>query len=437
MFIGIDFGTSNSAVSASDGSAVSLVPLEDGEATMPTALFFNAEEHRTAFGRQAMREYMEGTEGRLMRSIKSVLGTSLIGEKTVVAGRATGFDEIIAFYLTHLRKAAQAHLSDELPRVVLGRPVHFVDDDAKRDALAQKTLEAAAKSAGFKEVAFQFEPIAAALDYELSLTAEELVLVVDIGGGTSDFTVIRLSPERAAKAERKADILASGGVHLGGTDFDRELSLAAAMPALGYGSAAINGRIVPASIYFELATWHKINFLYTNKEMHAVGQLRHFYEDASLHERLMQVLEHRLGHKLAARVEGAKIAVADGADGVLDLDFIEAGLTAPVSAALLSEAIDDEITRIVDTAQETLRDAGLAPDAAITLYFTGGSTGVRDLREAFGARFANARMVNGDLFSSVARGLGLHAARIFSAAAAGTGGADKSAKPRRAAQKPK
>jgi hypothetical chaperone protein len=431
MYIGIDFGTSNSAVSASDGSSVSLVPLEGGEATMPTALFFNAEEHRTAFGRQAMREYMEGTEGRLMRSIKSVLGTSLIGEKTVVAGRATGFDEIIAFYLTHLRKAAQAHLNDELPRVVLGRPVHFVDDDAKRDALAQKTLEAAAKSAGFKEVAFQFEPIAAALDYELSLTAEELVLVVDIGGGTSDFTVIRLSPERAAKAERKQDILASGGVHLGGTDFDRELSLAAAMPALGYGSAAINGRIVPASIYFELATWHKINFLYTNKEMHAVNQLRHFYEDVSLHERLVQVLEHRLGHKLAARVEGVKIAVADGADGVLDLDFIEAALQVPVSSKLLSDAIDDEITRIVDTAQETLQAAGLAPNAAITLYFTGGSTGVRDLREAFGARFANAHMVNGDLFSSVARGLGLHAARIFSNGAAG------SAKPRRAAQKSK
>jgi hypothetical chaperone protein len=431
MYIGIDFGTSNSAVSASDGSSVSLVPLEGGEATMPTALFFNAEEHRTAFGRQAMREYMEGTEGRLMRSIKSVLGTSLIGEKTVVAGRATGFDEIIAFYLTHLRKAAQAHLGDELPRVVLGRPVHFVDDDAKRDAQAQKTLEAAAKSAGFKEVAFQFEPIAAALDYELSLAAEELVLVVDIGGGTSDFTVIRLGPQRATTAERKADILASGGVHLGGTDFDRELSLAAAMPSLGYGSAAVNGRIVPASIYFELATWHKINFLYTNKEMHAAGQLRHFYEDAALHERLMQVLEHRLGHKLAARVEGTKIAVADGADGVLDLDFIETALHVPVSAALLSQAIDDEITRIVDTAQETLRAAGLAPDAAITLYFTGGSTGVRDLREAFGARFANARMVNGDLFSSVARGLGLHAARIFS----GTGA--PSAKPRRAAQKPK
>jgi hypothetical chaperone protein len=441
MFIGIDFGTSNSAVSASDGTSVAMVPLEGEEATMPTALFFNAEEHRTAFGRQAMREYMEGIEGRLMRSIKSVLGSSLIEEKTLVAGRATGFEEIIAYYLGHLRKLAQQHLSrdgsHELRRVVLGRPVHFVDDDVKRDALAQQTLERAAHSAGFAEVAFQFEPIAAALDYELGLTAEELVLVVDIGGGTSDFTVIRLSPTLALKAERKDDILASGGVHLGGTDFDRELSLAAAMPALGYGSAALNGRIVPASIYFELATWHKINFLYTNKELHAAAQLRHYYEDAALHARLMQVLNQRLGHRLAAQVETAKIAVADGGATDLDLQFIESGLHVPVSSALLAGSIDDEVERIAATAEETLREAGVAPDVPITLYFTGGSTGIRDLRDAFSARFPNSKMVNGDRFSSVARGLGVHAARVFGATPEKAPGKAAAKTPRATVKKPK
>ncbi|MDB5806462.1 MAG: Hsp70 family protein [Betaproteobacteria bacterium] len=413
MFIGIDFGTSNSAVSASDGAAVSLVPLEHGEATIPTALFFNAEEHRTAFGRQAVREYTEGTEGRLLRSIKSVLGGPLMEEKTMVAGRATGFDEIISFFLGHLRGLAQQHLDSELTQVVLGRPVHFVDDDAKRDAAAQAALKRAALGAGFRDVAFQFEPIAAALDYELGLREEEVVLVVDIGGGTSDFSVIRLGPARSTRADRQEDILASGGVHLGGTDFDRQLSLAAAMPALGYGSAATGGRIVPSSIYFDLATWHKINLLYSNKEMFAAEQLRFYYTEAAMHARLMQVLKHRHGHQIAGRVETAKIAVADGGDTSLDLDIVEGGLLVPVGEAMLTTATDEDIERIVDTAHETLKAAGIAPDAPLTLYFTGGSTGVRQLRQAFHARFARAKMVNGDMFSSVARGLGVHAARVF------------------------
>lgn len=427
MYIGIDFGTSNSAVAASDGAGVTLVPLEHGEGTIPTALFFNAEEHRTAFGRRAVREYTEGTEGRLLRSIKSVLGGPLMDEKTMVAGRATGFDEIIAFFLGHLRGLAQQHLGQELTQVVLGRPVHFVDDNPKRDADAQAALKRAAQTAGFREVAFQFEPIAAALDYELGLAQEELVLVVDIGGGTSDFSVIRLGPQLRTKVERKGDILASGGVHLGGTDFDRQLSLAAAMPALGYGSAASGGRIVPASIYFDLATWHKINFLYANKEMHAAGQLRFYYEDQALHARLMRVLEHRLGHQIAARVEAAKIAVAGGGETALDLEMIEEGLAAPVNAAMLTRAVEEDVRRIVDTAQETLKTAGVAADAQLTLYFTGGSTGVKSLRDAFQERFARAKMVNGDMFSSVARGLGVHAARVF--------GADKPAAKKRRAPK--
>ncbi|HEX4327512.1 MAG TPA: Hsp70 family protein [Burkholderiales bacterium] len=413
MFIGIDFGTSNSAVAAADGALVSLVPLENGEASMPTALFFNAEEHRTAFGRQAIREYTEGIEGRLLRSIKSVLGGPLMEEKTLVAGRATGFDEIIAFYLGHLRRLAQAHLGHELTQVIIGRPVHFVDDDAKRDAAAQAALKRAGISAGFREVAFQFEPIAAALDYELGLAEEEVVLVVDIGGGTSDFSVIRLGPARSKQAERKDDILASGGVHLGGTDFDRQLSLATAMPPLGYGSAAKGGRIVPASIYFDLATWHKINFLYSNKEMYAAEQLRFYYEDAALHARLMEVLKQRLGHQIAGRVEAVKIAVADGGQAALNLEMVEAGLSVAVQEGTLHSAIDEDVERIVDTAQETLKAAGIAPESPLTLYFTGGSTGVRQLREAFHTRFARAKMVNGDMFGSVARGLGVHAARVF------------------------
>ena len=188
---------------------------------MPTAIFFNTEEHRTHFGRDAVARYLEGTEGRLMRSLKSLLGSALMQEKTVVHGKLMAYQDIVALFVQQLAATATRALGALPATVVMGRPVHFVDDDAARDQLAQNALEHAARAAGFSDVRFQLEPIAAALDYEQRITQESVVLVVDIGGGTSDFTVVRLGPDRMHQADRSRDILATTGVHIGGTDFDR------------------------------------------------------------------------------------------------------------------------------------------------------------------------------------------------------------------------
>ncbi len=413
MFIGIDFGTSNSAVGIVDGDDLHLVPLEHGRESIPTALFFNAEESRIRYGRQAIAEYTEGAEGRLMRSIKSVLGTTLIDEETMISGRLVGFREIIGLFLRHLRELAEVHASMEITQAVLGRPVHFVDDDPKRDKLAQDALAAAAKSAGFRDIVFQFEPIAAALDYERTLATEEITLVVDIGGGTSDFSVVRLGPKRRTKLERKADLLASGGVHIGGTDFDRRLSMMTAMPALGLGAAGTNGRPVPSSRYFDLATWHRINLLYPIKAMHEAADLRFYFDDPLFHERLMSVLSRRLGHRIAADVEAAKIAVADGGNAVLALDYVEEGLAQDVSAAMLNAAVADDVRKVVATAEAAVQAAGIDRARLGTLYFTGGSTGIRSLREAFRDAFPKANFVQGDKFASVARGMAVFAGRRF------------------------
>src|SRR6185295_4532185 len=146
-------------------------------------------------------------------------------------------------------------------------PVHFVDDDEARDRLAETTLAEIARDVGFAEVTFQYEPIAAAFDFETSLESDEVALVVDIGGGTSDFSLVRLGPSRIANTDRSGDLLASSGVHLAGGDFDQRLSLATVMGELGYESAGRDGRPVPSALFFELATWHKINFLYTFREL--------------------------------------------------------------------------------------------------------------------------------------------------------------------------
>jgi hypothetical chaperone protein len=224
--LGIDFGTSNSAISFTGPDGVSrLVPLEGAATTLPTAVFFNAEDHRASFGREAVAHYLAGTEGRLMRSLKSLLGSSLLEEETAVGGTMLSFHAIISRFLSELRVRAGKHLGAEPRRAVIGRPVHFVDGDAARDRRAQAALADAARSAGFEEVSFELEPIAAALDYERRITRETLVLVVDIGGGTSDFTLVRLAPDRMRRADRSGDILATAGVHIGGTDYDQKLNL--------------------------------------------------------------------------------------------------------------------------------------------------------------------------------------------------------------------
>ena len=407
----IDFGTSNSAVCLAAGGRTFLVPLEHGRETIPTAVFYNAEQQATVFGRQALQQYEEGTEGRLMRSLKSLLGSDLLSETTLVNGRNVAYRHVIAEFLAHLKNMAESHASCRLERLVMGRPVHFVDDDPERDRLAEATLAEIACDAGFEEVSFEYEPIAAAFDFETSLETEEVVLVVDIGGGTSDFSLVRLGPSRRTRGIRTGDLLASSGIHLAGGDFDQRLSLATVMGELGYESPGKDGKLVPSALFFELATWHKINFLYTFRELALAEDLKYFMEDARLHERLMTVLKGRHGHRIASHVEGAKIAVAEGGDAAIDLAFIEEGLRAAVSEADLTGAIRPLLQGIVRSALTAVRQAGMAPAQVTALYFTGGSVAIRELRRAFHEAFPESRVVVGDHFASVARGLGLSALR--------------------------
>src|SRR5690606_31991962 len=195
-FCAIDFGTSNSAIALpAPGGGVELVEVEPGRRTMPTAVFYQVEglaaheEPQRAYGRDALAAYMEGHEGRLMRSMKSILGSSLAEQSTEVgAGRSVRYLDVVSAYLRHLKTLAEQQADAPLERAVLGRPVYFVDGDPLRDAQAQQALENAARAIGLRELSFQYEPIAAALDFEQSTTREQLVLVADIGGGTSDFS---------------------------------------------------------------------------------------------------------------------------------------------------------------------------------------------------------------------------------------------------------
>jgi hypothetical chaperone protein len=348
-----------------------------------------------------------------------VLGSSLVDQSTDVGGgRSVRFLDVIAGYLRHLKSLAEAQAGEPLKRAVLGRPVYFVDDDPGRDAQAQAALEQAARQVGFAEVSFQYEPIAAALDFEATVDHEQLVLVADIGGGTSDFSLVRVGPERAKRVDRVGDILANHGVHIAGTDFDRHVELAAILPLAGFKARgpAPAEREVPSKVYFDLATWHLINTVYTPARVMELRRMRTFYADAELHARLMAIVEHKLGHALMAKAEAAKIAVADGReDDVvrIDLDELEPGLDALLAEPQALGAIEADLERIVQAGLETVRMAGVAPEQVEAVYLTGGSTGLAPLAHRIAAPFTRARTVRGDRLASVAQGLGLHAQRVF------------------------
>ena len=425
MFCAIDFGTSNSAIAVPDGAAgMRLVELEPGHQTMPTAVFYFVEGPELdgpprAFGRAAVAAYVDGLDGRLMRSMKSILGSNLIDQTTDVGGgRGAKYLDIVAGYLKHLKGRAERQAGATIRRAVLGRPVFFVDDDPVRDAQAQSALEAAARQVGFDDIQFQYEPIAAAFDYERSVAREQVVLVADIGGGTSDFSVVRVGPERIDVLDRKGDILANHGVHVAGTDFDRRIELAAILPEYGYGAygpsvAGAPAREVPSGVYFDLATWHLINTVYSPGRVAELRSMRGFYGEARHYERLMVVVSERLGHELMARAEAAKIDVADGGATRIDLSHTERHLAAALTEQQAVDAIEIDIERIVGAAREAVTQAGLTPDQVDALYFTGGSTGLRLLANRIAAAFPSAQVARGDRFASVATGLGLHAQRWF------------------------
>ena len=422
-FCAIDFGTSNSAIALPVGDGVRLVELEPGQPTMPTAVFYAVEglaahqEPQRHYGRAAVAAYVEGIEGRLMRSMKSILGSSLAQQSTEVgAGRSVRYLDVVGGYLRHLKRVAEAEAGRELTHLVLGRPVFFVDDDAQRDAEAQAVLLQAARDAGFADIRLQYEPIAAALNYETTVSREQLVLVADIGGGTSDFSLVRVGPARRLHAERKDDILANHGLHVAGTDFDRHIELASILPACGYRSVGPTGREVPSKVYFDLATWHLINTVYVPSRVAELARMKSFYADLPLHARLMTVVRSRLGHALMAMAEAAKITVAEGDDTRLDLSAIDAGLQVALSAQQAIDSLDADLQRIVDATDETLRLARVGHDRVDALYFTGGSTGLLPLAQRIAARFPAAKVVRGDRFASVAQGLGVHALRVFGAA---------------------
>ena len=404
---GLDFGTSNSAIGVVRGGTAVLAPVEADNTLMPSAVFFDYEtKGRVLFGDEAIAAYVGRTEGRLMRALKSILGSPLIDEETSLGGRKVPLTHVVEILVRHLKGKAEAFAGQEIASVVHGRPVRFVDDDDKADARAQAVLETIARRAGFRDVAFVYEPIAAAHHYEQTIQSEELALIADIGGGTSDFSIIRVGPRHRGRADRSRDVLANTGVRVGGTDFDTALNLAAVMPLLGLGTQLVEKNLpMPNALYHQLAAWATINFAYTYRNEREVAELVSLACEPEKVARLLSVVRQGLGHRLAFAVEDAKIELSAQERAAVPLSFLEAGLAVTARRADFDRAIGAGTDRLYKAASDCIKAAGLRSAAIDTIFLTGGSSRLPAVRAAIARSAPSARVACRSDLLSVALGL--------------------------------
>lgn len=408
--LAIDFGTSNSAAALLDGGRVRRLEIEPGAGTLPTAVFFPARGGSMRIGQAAADALIAGDEGRYMRALKSVLGTPLLHEPRLIAGRRRTLASVITAFLAEVKVRAEAAAGCGFDRVLSGRPVHFHTGAPERDAQAEADLRACYGAAGFTDVAFCAEPEAAALACRALGRVGEVGLIVDIGGGTSDFSVFRTGVGGI-------DILGSHGIRLGGTDFDHAVSMAHAMPRLGLGGqlrrALGDGLLpVPRSIYVDLSTWAMIPFLYTPETARLVADLQRHAVDPVPMARLARVITDQLGHDLAFAVERGKIAANDGTPGAaIAMGSIEPGLRAPVTPASMNAALQGYRNTLRDAMFETLFRAGVAPGDIASVVLVGGSSLMALVEAEARAVCPAARVDRSEVFTAVVDGLALATVR--------------------------
>lgn len=408
--LGVDFGTSNSAVGVSVQGQAHLIPLGNGDTTLPTAVFFDFDARRAVFGHAANAALIAGTEGRYMRALKSLLGTSLIHEKRMLLGEKLDFITIIARFLAELKQRAEAATGQTFERALSGRPVAFHTNDGARNAQALADLTDCYRAAGFDRVDFMPEPEAAALANRAVLSPGDIGLVVDIGGGTSDFTLFKQGRGTGI------DILASHGVRLGGTDFDRALNLSFVMPELGMGSRIKHAfgdktHVAPSAIFADLATWAKIPFLYAPDPRRSAKELAQYAVEKHKLDRLVQVLEEETGHDMAFAVEAAKIAANSGtvAAPEVDLSVVSPQLRVPLYPVAMTATLTDMANNIAAAAEHTLNAAGTDPGAVTKVIFVGGTSLMQVVRDALRDLLPKADVHHGAAMTAIVEGLALAA----------------------------
>jgi hypothetical chaperone protein len=413
--VGIDFGTTNCAVAVSTGSIVETARF--GAAALETfrsVLYFEGAQSRgrkrPMAGPAAIDAYLaREAPGRLIQSLKSFLSSALFRE-TWVNNERYSVEDLTASMALSLREQAELQFGDLGKRVVLGRPVRFVGADTREaDALAVSRLEQAFRRAGFDEIILEFEPVGAAYFYESTLDHDERIVIADFGGGTSDFSLLKVGPRL-----KRRGIVATSGLQLAGDAFDAKVVRNVVSPMLGLGTEyrSLDKMLpVPPSVYLKLEKWHHLSFLKTQDTLRMLTSLQVQAEEPAKIAALIDLIENDAGYNLHRSVQRTKVELSSRQQSDFVYEDPCVSIRQTVSRADFEDWIEPELSRISDSVDALLRDAKTRPEQVDRVFLTGGTSLVPAVRRIFEHRFGPDRVQSGDEFTSVARGLALRAAR--------------------------
>lgn len=409
---GIDFGTSNSALAILDTETNALLKV----ISIPSILFFPESGSGHFVGQAAIDAYVaSGMKGRFMKSIKRILPNDRFRDTKIGLHRYTA-EQLVALVIAALKQEADALVGADVQTAIVGRPVFF-DEDPSRDALAQTRLERAAALAGLRDCKYQYEPIGAAYTFERDLPGETLVMVADFGGGTSDFSLMRLNPARADLSDRKSDMLAKGGLYVGGDSFDSAIMWERGTPHFGrglnYQSQPGKWLPLPVAFFQNICSWEKMNFFDSVKIRNDIEDYYHFTGKAAQLLNLKALVEHNLGYKVFQQIEEAKIRLSSHDRATFSVNLAEIQFQEEITLEAFGKAIiPTELDRIHNYWTNFLERQAIDPRAIDLVFMTGGTSMVRPLRDRLAATFGAAKLRSGDDFNSVVMGLA-HSYRTF------------------------
>lgn len=406
---GIDFGTTNSALSIYDEDQKKIITT----ITVPSLIYFHheaiANELNYVVGEQAIAAYLsDGMKGRFIKSIKQILSRTSFTETRIHNKRYNAAD-LVTLILKDLKAKADLIVGEDVQKAVIGRPVFFDDDSTAKDTLAQTRLNKAAENAGFTEVRFQFEPIGAAFAYEKTITKKENVLVADLGGGTTDFTYLVLDPAKAGNKDRRNDMMASGGIYIGGDSLDSAFMWDRGTPYFGKNTLyeATPGKVltVPVSLFANICSWDQMNFFNGLRIQKDLENYYHYSKNDRKFKNLLTLIDHNLGYSVFQQIEKTKISLST--QSVTPFQYAHMGIEIDeqISIEQYNGIIAKDLGKVSAYLDEFMLKNNIEADDIDSLFLTGGTSLVAAVKELFTTKFPHVPVNSGDNFTSVAQGL--------------------------------
>ena len=407
---GIDFGTTNSALSIYDEEKKEIVDT----ISIPSLIYFtevkslvDGESH--IVGDKAIDAYLsDNMKGRFIKSIKQILSRTTFTETRIHNKRYTASD-LVTLILKDLKAKADQIVGEDCQKAIIGRPVFFDDDNTMKDTLAQTRLKKAAENAGFTDVRFQFEPIGAAFAYEKTIKKKERVLVADLGGGTTDFTYLILDPDKVGSKNRKNDMIASGGIYIGGDSLDSAFMWDKGTPYFGKNTMyeATPGKVlnVPKSLFANICTWDKMNFFNGLKIQKEIEEYYYYSGNDPKFKNLITLIENNLGYSLFRSIEKTKIELSDQPVSTFAYSNMEIEIDENISLEQYNSIIEKDINKIDAYLDQFMETYKINPGEIDCLFLTGGTSMVSAVQNLFKTKFPHIPLNSGDNFKSVAKGL--------------------------------